>query len=236
MGMTMQQLASIQPHNIRVPARQSVTPASLPLSLVSACEVSPIRKSLETFISNGFATAFNADIHHFLPLLVGVKTTGIRAALGLRSATSPLFLEQYLDAPIERVLASHDVQISRQSLVEIGNLFSASSRYTLPLLLGVSAALYVNNIEYVVFSATQSLRALFLNNKLPLVHLADADPAKLSANADSWGSYYDTAPQVMALKLSHVVTLMLRDPNLLSLYSQMTPHMPAVYQQVRCLA
>lgn len=203
--------------------------------IVSATELGPQRAMLETFIANGFATAFNAQIHHFLPLLVGIQTSGIRAALGIRSGQQTLFIEQYLSHDLALTLHQRGLEVSRHQIAEIGNLFSASSRYTLPLLLAVSTALYANKVEYAVFCATQPLIELLHGNGLTLTHLADADPARLKPSNDNWGSYYATHPQVMALKLGDVVRLMLQQSSLLQIYMKISAQMPAFNQQVRCL-
>nr|WP_265944445.1 thermostable hemolysin [Dechloromonas sp. A34] len=49
-----------------------------------------------------------------------------------------------------------------------------------------------------VFTATGELIRIFAKLGLPLLALAPADPARLGSEAGAWGSYYETAPVVVA--------------------------------------
>jgi hypothetical protein len=52
--------------------------------------------------------------------------------------------------------------------------------------------------EWVVFTATRELIGIFRKLGLSLLALAPADPSRLPEPADDWGSYYDSAPIVVA--------------------------------------
>ena len=52
--------------------------------------------------------------------------------------------------------------------------------------------------DWVVFTATQELIGIFAKLGLPLLALAKADPTRLGAAAADWGSYYESAPVVVA--------------------------------------
>ncbi|QTH73371.1 thermostable hemolysin [Pseudoalteromonas xiamenensis] len=80
------------------------------------------RAYLETQIQQGFAAAFDADIHDFYPLLSQLSNGRGECVLGLRFAEeATLFLESYLDKPIERYLPEF---ASRSEIAELGNLYS----------------------------------------------------------------------------------------------------------------
>jgi len=67
------------------------------------------RREVEQFIHDVFAQTYGANVQHFMPELVALRdeTGELVAAFGLRkAANSPLFLEQYLDAPIETVMSN----------------------------------------------------------------------------------------------------------------------------------
>jgi tetratricopeptide (TPR) repeat protein len=65
------------------------------------------RAALEGFIAARFQRAYGARLTHFLPHLLGLRDGAgeWQAAVGYADAAAgPLFLEQYLDAPVEELL------------------------------------------------------------------------------------------------------------------------------------
>jgi Thermostable hemolysin len=69
----------------------------------------PGRAGFESFIAARFGRAYGAHVTHFLPHLLGVRD-GLahwQAAAGYAAAgVQTLFLEQYLDQPIERAIST----------------------------------------------------------------------------------------------------------------------------------
>jgi hypothetical protein len=166
----------------------------------------PLRSVFEQFIATRFARAYGARLSHFLPYLLVARDCASRwqAAAGYAAALDgPLFLEQYLDKPIEEVLtAALGRPVHRSRIVEVGNLAAVSAgaaRALIPLL-----ARYLRGLGYrwVVFTATRELRNSFGRLGLQPLLLANADPARLAGNGGSWGSYYQRDPQVMAGKIA----------------------------------
>ncbi|WP_181898375.1 thermostable hemolysin [Alteromonas aestuariivivens] len=204
-------------------------------TLITASAISPNRKHVETFIANGYANAFNANIRHFYPVLVAVDSNGVRAALGLRSAQQPFFTEQYLPEPLTESLARKGIVVPRNEIIEVGNLCSVSSRFTLPLLLAVCSGVFIRGKRYLIFTATQKLKEFFCRNDLSLHYLADAREACLKEPKDDWGSYYQTNPQVFALAVEDVVRLMLSEPGLRRLWNEVSGQLAPLDQQLRCL-
>jgi hypothetical protein len=169
----------------------------------------PERSACEEFIAARFQRAHGARIGHFSPHLLGVRDAlgRWRAASGYTPAGGRrLFLEQYLDAPAEHVLAQHRGRaIDRDGIVEVGNLAASSmgmARTLIPLL-----ARHLERLGYdwVVFTATRELRNTFARLGLRPVALAPADPARLRERGVDWGRYYDNDPVVMAGRISHGV-------------------------------
>ena len=167
----------------------------------------PERSACESFIADRFQRAHGARIAHFSPHLLGVRDAlgRWRAASGYTPADRKrLFLEQYLDAPVEHVLGQHRGRaIKRDVIVEVGNLAAASmgmARALIPLL-----AQHLDRLgyEWVVFTATRELRNTFARLGLHPVSLAPADRARLAERGGDWGSYYDNDPVVMAGRISH---------------------------------
>jgi hypothetical protein len=164
------------------------------------------RAALEGFIAGRFERAYGAKVTHFLPHLLGLRDGAgeWQAAVGYAGAAAgPLFLEQYLDAPVERVLSQAlERPVARERVVEIGNFAAARAGVARRVIPALAARLRELGFELAVFTATRELRNAFLRLKLwPLV-LAHADPARLSAGAAAWGTYYAHRPAVMGGRIA----------------------------------
>lgn len=121
------------------------------------------------------------------------------AALGYRRAhREPLFLEAYLDAPVEDVLAPQlGRPIARADIVEIGNLASCNAAAMISLWARTANDLG-NEAEIAVAVLTSPLRKMFARLGVRLMELAPADPARVAADGSDWGRYYDLDPIVCA--------------------------------------
>lgn len=164
---------------------------------------SPLRPEVEGFIRASFAAAYGASLHHFLPDLMSVRDgrRALLAVLGLRPAESgALFLEQYLEAPIEDTLGrALRRDVTRAGLVEVGNLAVAHSGGARWLIAALTAYLKGAGVDWAVFTAVPALRNAFARMGIELSPLALADPRRLAeAERTQWGRYYDTGPLVMA--------------------------------------
>lgn len=86
----------------------------------------PARPALEAFIGAQFARTYGARLAHFCHTLAGHRDAHGRwvAALGYTPASDDsLFLEQYLDLPVETAIAGHvGHPVARIDVVEVGNL------------------------------------------------------------------------------------------------------------------
>lgn len=159
------------------------------------------RREVEAFIHDVFARRYGADVAAFAPNLALLEEQGrIVAAAGWRSADSgPLFLERYLDAPLESVFAKIAGQpVQRSRIVEVGSLAAGRRGASVQMIFLMAEQLDKLGYEWVVFTATRELLTIFLRLGLPLLALAPADPARLGDEAGLWGSYYDTLPVVVA--------------------------------------
>jgi hypothetical protein len=161
------------------------------------------RPEVEDFIRASFSAAYGATLHHFLPELMTVRDArrSLLAVLGLRPAVpSALFLEQYLDDPIERLLGrAMGMDVARADLVEVGNLAVAHSGGARWLIAALTAYLKGAGVDWAVFTAVPALRNAFARMGIDLVAIAPADPARLAERERlQWGRYYDTGPLVMA--------------------------------------
>ena len=169
------------------------------------------RLELEQFIHKVYSHQYQADIQHFMPILLGLRdhSGGYVAALGMRHAdNTPLFLEHYLDQPVEEVLSNtlraEQGEISRRSIVEVGNLAADHAGGSRWLIVALTAYLQGAGYDWVVFTGVQSLRNSFRKLGLKLFPLAQAELSRLPiAEQTHWGRYYETRPQVMAINVHH---------------------------------
>jgi hypothetical protein len=164
------------------------------------------RAELEGFIARRFERAYGAKLTHFLPHLLGLRDDGGRwlAAVGYCGAASgPLFLEQYLEAPVEQLLSQAlDRPVERDRVVEIGNLAAVRAGIARMLIPSLASHLRAEGFELAVFTATRELRNAFQRLSLGPIVLGAADPARVSGGAAAWGTYYAHAPAVVGGHLS----------------------------------
>ncbi|MFU8894862.1 MAG: thermostable hemolysin [Gammaproteobacteria bacterium] len=171
------------------------------LAVTHAAMGSPRRAEGEAFIAGIFRRRYAAELHAFAPNLVLLEAgERICAAAGWRCAgAAPLFLETYLDRPVEAAIghvAGHPVP--RERIVEVGNLASDQPGGSIDVILAMARHLDGLGYEWVVFTATRELIGIFRRLGLPPLALASADPDRLGAGADDWGSYYASEPVVVA--------------------------------------
>lgn len=163
----------------------------------------PERARVEDFIAGVFARRFGATVTGFAPVLVTLRdaTDGaIVAAAGYRAAAgAPLFLESYLRAPVEAVLAQHlHAGPARREVVEIGHLSAARAGAGRQLMVRLGEHLAHEGFRWIVCTLTQELRHLLPRLGITPLALAKADAAALEGDAAAWGSYYQHDPVVLA--------------------------------------
>ena len=160
------------------------------------------RPELEAFVRAAFARSHAAEVHSFMPSLIGFRDREqrLRGVLGLRpAATGPLYLEQYLDLPVEAaVSAATGRTLQRADIVEVGNLAAANCRSAVRMVAQLPSWLLARDFSWIVFTATRTVRQILLGFGAPLVELARANGARVAGGLDSWGGYYDHDPRVFA--------------------------------------
>jgi len=160
------------------------------------------RARVEHYIAERFRSVHGAEIHDFMPVLLTMGCPGtITAAAGVRAAAhQALFLEHYLDTPVEQAVARvAQAPVTRSGLVEIGNLVATRGGASYLLFMVLTAMLERAGFDWVVFTATPQVRRALAHLGLTVHCVCDADPARLPGNAlDDWGRYYANRPQVVA--------------------------------------
>jgi len=166
---------------------------------------SPARAQVEAFIQGIYRDRYGADVRHFSPTLVSLHNEqgDIVSAAGYRAASQePLFLERYLDAPVQTRLAKLGYAApQRTQIVEVGHLASNKAGSGKSLILQLAPILAAQGFQWVVSTLTEELRHLFLRLGIAPLALGMADPELLGEAASGWGSYYDHHPVVLAGQL-----------------------------------
>jgi hypothetical protein len=167
---------------------------------------SDLRPQAEALIRRIFAHAYGAQVTQFMPRLMALvdERRRVEAALGLRGAAAErLFLEVYLDEPVEQVLSRMIGQpLSREQIAEVGNLASATRGGMRQLIVSLTAYLQGAGCGWAVFTAVPPVRLAFERFGIPLQALAEADKARLGHEQHLWGRYYDQSPQVVATRVT----------------------------------
>lgn len=165
---------------------------------------SPDRGDIERYIGEVFADAYGAEVTGFAPFLMSMSCAGrISAAAGIRpAAPEPLFLEQYLDAPVEEVLSSrYGRTIERSEIFELGNLAALRPGVCQLIYLIMAGVISRTGLNYAVFAGTKQVAKGVGRLGFCMEPIVAADPARLGATAGNWGTYYDNAPHVTVLDL-----------------------------------
>lgn len=171
-----------------------------PLSLSLAHKDDPARAEVECFIQDRFAAVHHAEVQHFMPDLLALHDRQglLSATVGARNAASgPLFIEQYLQRPVESVVSQVAGQsIHRGEIVEVGNLSARNAGSARLIIVAMTWLLARRGLHWVVFTGASTLINSFQRLGLEPLLLCDADPAMLDEDQHNWGSYYAQNPHV----------------------------------------
>lgn len=161
------------------------------------------RAALEQFVRQRFEQQHGARIRHFMPCLFSLENQAgqLLGAVGVRSGNSgPLFLERYLDEPIQNAIGARlgHTEPGRDELVEVGNLAADSPGAARLLIVALTDLLVALGFRWVTFTGTPTLLNSFQRLGLAPIALGEADPARMGEELVDWGRYYDSRPWVMA--------------------------------------
>ncbi|WP_460156716.1 thermostable hemolysin [Pseudomonas sp. S2_H10] len=170
------------------------------MQLVRALPGDPLRGAFEAFIQQRFRKAHGADIRHFMPELFGMSDAvgALCAVVGVRRGSAgPLFLEGYLDEPIDPLISAAAGQaVDRTAIVEVGNLAASDTGSARMSIIAMTYVLAMGGLEWVAFTGSLGLVNSFHRLGLQPVTLCAADPARLGEDRHAWGSYYESKPWV----------------------------------------
>lgn len=173
------------------------------------CELGPgtVSEQLTAdFIRRRFNQAYGArPTLHMPPLLALVSEHGtLLAAVGVRCAAAErLFLENYLDQPVQNCLPEPNT--GRMSVVEIAHLAGVETGISRPLFAALAAWLQRAGLQWVACTGTAQLRNGFRHIGIQVSDLGVADPERLQGAGQDWGTYYDNQPRVLVINVSQGV-------------------------------
>jgi hypothetical protein len=175
------------------------------------------RAQAEFFIRDVFAVAYRARLGSLMPTLLAERDAdgGILAACGLRrGGAGPLFLEAYLGQPVESAIGAHsDLAVARERIVEVGNLAVLPPFTAREFIASLTRHLLAGDAEWSVFTAVTTLRNAFARMGVPFLRLGVARLDALpEADRAAWGTYYDTAPEVLAVRVRDAAHALLARP------------------------
>jgi len=160
------------------------------------------RPAVEHFVRERFAAHYQARVRHFMPRLFALEAAdgSLHGAVGCRGAADQgLFLERYLDEPVERVITRRaGERVARDGIVEVGNLAAHGAGTARLLIIALTRILAAEGLRWVCFTGTPALINSFRRLGLDPLTLGPADPHRMGAELPEWGSYYDAGPLVMA--------------------------------------
>lgn len=205
---------------IAVPQQRAAAHAAPQGFQLQEAETPAARATLETFIAERYQSAYGATVRNFLPRLYALCGGDGRplAAFGLRDAgTAPLFLETYLDQPIEQVIGERcDADVARHQIVEVGNLAGRHPGSLRVLIVQLGILLQNMGYRWLVFTGNAQLVNGFARLHIDLLELAPARAERLpEAARGDWGRYYDAAPMVVCADISAGRTHLCAHPELL---------------------
>lgn len=202
----MQHATAFAPQRLPVGSSRRHPAADTPRPLVLRLHPSgdPTRTAVEHFVSEVYRRAFGARIPGFAPMLVSVVDEhGIVAAAGWRNARDRLYLERYLDGPIEDCIARRcgGARPERARIVEVGHLATVRAGEGRRLMVRLGLHLASIGYRWVASTATPGVRATFERAGVHGVELGPATREAAGTDGEAWGTYYAGGASVIAGEL-----------------------------------
>ncbi|MEH6617484.1 MAG: thermostable hemolysin [Porticoccus sp.] len=167
------------------------------------------RTEMEHYIAKQFQAVYGASVKDFLPFFLGLRCNNkLSAVTGICPAsTNVLFIEQYLDNPIEDEINHFSAQhVQRSAIAEIGNLAATQRGSSQLLFILLAATLHQANIEWLAFTATPQVQKTIGKLGFQLQPIKEASPLCLNQSSlQGWGNYYDTKPMVVAGRIDEAM-------------------------------
>lgn len=180
------------------------------------------RKAVESYISKRFKDVHQANVDHFLPILMTVSHLDeLGSAIGIQlGSQGPMFLEHYLSSPVEQQIAALERKpVSRNQIAEIGNLVITHKPSGFILFLVLASALHKAGFKWMTFTATPVVEKMINRLGYAPFFLAEANAGCLGDAAKEWGCYYEKQPRVMVGNIDDAMSHLEQTPVLKNLVS-----------------
>ena len=123
----------------------------------------PSRPDIEAFIKKVYRLRYNASVDDFPAQLIAFRGDNdeLLCAAGLRTAEDGFFSENYLDAPIEKILGDLSSQaVPREEIVEVSTLVSLAPNEVSQFIADMISFGKANGFSWSFFTATARLRRI----------------------------------------------------------------------------
>ncbi len=170
------------------------------MRLIEISSDHPLRPAACRLIRGIYVLTYGAHISNIPKTVIALsgKKEKMHAAAGLRDSSEPFFSEYYLDAPVEAVIGRlAGRRVDRNKIVEVSCLASRNPAVSVRFMREL--VLYGEELgfDWAFFTATSRLETLLRRMRLPLISLCQASASRVP-NPETWGSYYETDPRVLA--------------------------------------
>ncbi|MFF2954892.1 thermostable hemolysin [Kitasatospora sp. NPDC057965] len=160
-------------------------------------------KLVQKVYSDSFGANVEVNPEFFLSYLEKDSESGAEEVLACTGITvagaDPLFLETYLDVPVESLISSHrQVPVNRGEIIQLGSVASVRATAGAELFKALAVVLWSRGCRYAVMTSTQ--RSLALQRRLGIIFnpVGEADPGRLDPEElKNWGTFYDQKPLVV---------------------------------------
>ncbi|MBF0354569.1 MAG: thermostable hemolysin [Alphaproteobacteria bacterium] len=161
----------------------------------------PKRSQVEASIRGVYEKTFGAQLTQLPARLVALfdKSDQPLVAAGIRCIEDGFFSENYTSEPLQDSLSQiWKRPVARQQIAEITNLAGCQSGVAMILVQHIVRLLQGQGVCWAVFTATDRLRAMLRRTGVPALDVCAAEASRV-ANPEVWGSYYHSAPRVVAI-------------------------------------
>jgi hypothetical protein len=160
-----------------------------------------VREHVEHLIRTTYWARYEARLPSLPSTLVAaVSTSGaIECAAGLRFSDDNFLSECYLDLPVEIALRLQSGRVvHRRRVVEVCHLVAKRPGHSLSFIADIIDFAESAEVDWAIFTATNSLRAFLERSGLKIAELARGERSRVQ-NPSDWGSYYEHDPRVLAV-------------------------------------
>ncbi len=169
--------------------------------LIQASEGDYLHKIGCQFTREQYRIRFKCELSEFYPNTISLYEMGeLVAVAGYRGATSGrLFLEQYLDQPIESCIQQWFMPpAERDEIVELGGFAALNRNAAFALMIPLAPMLHDLGFKFLVCTANKPIQKCLAKLGLNPAFISAANPANMDTSETSWGDYYAGRPRVLA--------------------------------------